>query len=72
MPIAGESGGLWIGSLPDASDAFDGKIDDLRISTAAREFPQAGGCDLQGDLNNDCTVDMNDFALMAENWLISN
>jgi subtilase family serine protease len=28
------------------------------------------GFTLSGDLNSDCRVDMNDFAILAENWLI--
>ena len=27
-------------------------------------------CNLAGDLNNDCRVDLADFAIMANNWLV--
>ena len=71
-----------------SSEYFNGMVDDVRIYNYARSSAQVaqdflavnGGwvCDIEGtadltlDLNDDCQVDLADFAVMAAAWMNSN
>jgi len=52
---------------------YYGSIDELRIDAAAlTKFGCGMNGYLPGDVNQDCIVDIKDFALMASNWLECN
>jgi hypothetical protein len=53
----------WVNGLYDTSATGTLWIDDISVSVIKCT---AG---IQGDVNNDCKVDLTDFALMAANWL---
>ena len=60
-----ETGRRWIRYIKVTSDEF-GEVDAFADVASCGDYlrkPPAG------DVNNDCRVDMADFALMAENWL---
>ena len=76
--------GYW-GSY-DASyqhGVFDGQIDDFRLYNYALSLEEvgqlwiggggAGGCmdPPENDLNDDCAVDLEDFAIFAASWMES-
>lgn len=72
---------FWIGRNESLNERFDGALDDIQIYNYALTpedivdlyFAETGKpiClyALPNDLNDDCVIDMLDFAIIAESWL---
>jgi hypothetical protein len=69
------SDGLRIGHWGNYTTAYDGTIDELRLSSADRAT-KSDSCEkgkyIPGDINGDCYVDFADFASVAMYWLQCN
>ncbi|MBN2514184.1 MAG: hypothetical protein JXB18_14695 [Sedimentisphaerales bacterium] len=46
----------------------DGIVDFSDFTSVAQTWQQAGSCN--GDVTCDCEVDMNDFMILADEWLM--
>jgi hypothetical protein len=61
--------GMWISIALDAHDNPHISYWDFWDDTLWHAYKYCGYL-IAGDLNNDCRVDLHDFAVMAANWLI--
>lgn len=62
----------YIGCLYNNTRFFNGWIDEMRVGPAEWVEPECGAWGYSpADFNQDCVVDIQDFAIMASEWLTS-
>ena len=83
IPSGGHDSTFWIGRNESLGERFDGALDDIQVYNYALTaeqvidvyYAETGKAiclyELQSDINNDCSIDMDDLAEIAENWLDS-